>query len=149
VQEIQNGLAELNATNFYLARQSFLSYLAEGQALTGSVADALATVEQALQANPEELLYRPEVFRLRGELKLKSEAEGKAQIEPAQQTFAQLSNCRRRWERNLMSFARRPVWRAYSRTKVIAMKRVRCSPKSMAGSPRALTPPTSRTPKPC
>jgi tetratricopeptide (TPR) repeat protein len=87
VQEIQNGLVELNAMNFYLARQAFMSYLAEGQALTGSVADALATVEQALQANPEELLYRPEVFRLRGELKLESDAEGKAQIEPAQHDF--------------------------------------------------------------
>ena len=45
--------------------------LAAAQECEGSVADALKTVEQALQANPDELVYRPETLRLRGELRLK------------------------------------------------------------------------------
>src|SRR5262249_35090083 len=41
------------------------------QALEGASVDALATVEQALQATPDELIVRPETLRLRGELRLK------------------------------------------------------------------------------
>ena len=45
--------------------------LAEAQEREGAIVDALETVEQALQANPDELVYRPETLRLRGELRLK------------------------------------------------------------------------------
>ena len=45
--------------------------LAEAQERQGAIVDALATVEQALQVNPDELVYRPETRRLRGELRLK------------------------------------------------------------------------------
>jgi predicted ATPase len=45
--------------------------LAEAQEREGAIVDALATVEQALQANPDELAYRPETLRLRGELRFK------------------------------------------------------------------------------
>ena len=44
--------------------------LAEAQACAGAVGDALATVEQALQANPDELVYRPGNLTLRGALRL-------------------------------------------------------------------------------
>jgi len=37
----------------------------------GAIVDALQTVEQALQANPDELMDRPEILRLRGGLRLK------------------------------------------------------------------------------
>jgi hypothetical protein len=38
----------------------------------GAIADALETVEQALQAEPQQLLnFRPDALRLRGELQLK------------------------------------------------------------------------------
>ncbi len=36
----------------------------------GFLREALETVEQALQANPDILAYRPEMFRLRGALRL-------------------------------------------------------------------------------
>jgi hypothetical protein len=36
--------------------------------VAGSIADALATTEEILTFNPEERLFWPEVFRLRGEL---------------------------------------------------------------------------------
>jgi len=44
--------------------------LAAAQALEGTVVDALATVEQALQTNLDLLSPRPEMLRLRGELRL-------------------------------------------------------------------------------
>jgi len=41
------------------------------QQCEGSIDEALATVEQALEANPDELLFRPEALSLRAELRLK------------------------------------------------------------------------------
>jgi len=41
------------------------------QALDGAICDALATIEEALKTNPEKLCFRPESFRVRGELRLK------------------------------------------------------------------------------
>jgi len=45
--------------------------LAAAEERAGAIGDALETVEQALQANPDELVCRPETVRLRGELRLK------------------------------------------------------------------------------
>ncbi len=47
-----------------------LTLLAEAQALGGATSDALVTIQDVLQANPEELAWRPETLRLRGELRL-------------------------------------------------------------------------------
>lgn len=64
-----------------------LQLLSEAQALSGSVDDALVTVEQALQSNPDELLHRPEALRLRGELRLRSKADDVSRLELAEQDF--------------------------------------------------------------
>jgi predicted ATPase len=49
---------------------NFTTYLAAAQQRQGSIGVALETVEQALHANPDILAYRPEMLRLRGELRL-------------------------------------------------------------------------------
>ena len=54
--------------------------LAAAQERGGEIVDALATLEQALQANPEELIHRPEMLTLRGELWLK---QGNAELAEA------------------------------------------------------------------
>ena len=54
--QILEGLAEFNACRFYLARASFLGELCETQALAGAIDDALATVEEPLQTNPDEFI---------------------------------------------------------------------------------------------
>ncbi len=82
--QIREALAEFDAQNFLVYRSWNLQLLAEVQALTGSVNEALVTVEQALQTNPDELLHRPDAFRLRGELQLRSAAGGKARVELAE-----------------------------------------------------------------
>jgi class 3 adenylate cyclase/tetratricopeptide (TPR) repeat protein len=71
INRIQEGLTEFNAIKFYVARSLYLCLLSEAQALAGAVHDALATLEQALDANPDELFYRPEALRLRGEMRFK------------------------------------------------------------------------------
>jgi tetratricopeptide (TPR) repeat protein len=89
VDQIQEGLAELNVMKFYSSRTSYLAGLSETQAATGAVDEALVTVEQALQTNPDELIYRPEVLRLRGELRLRTGAGSKAQFGLAEQDFGE------------------------------------------------------------
>ena len=49
--------------------------------------EALATVDQAVQTNPDELIYRPAVFRLRGELRLRADAEDRVHFDLAEQDF--------------------------------------------------------------
>ena len=54
-----------------LGLSHYTTYLAAAQERTGEIAEALETIEQALLANPDELVCRPEALRIRGELRLK------------------------------------------------------------------------------
>jgi predicted ATPase len=67
IHEGMDGLAQIGARAGFTL---FLILLAEAQALDGATTDALDTLEKALHVNPEELLWRPEAFRLRGALRL-------------------------------------------------------------------------------
>jgi class 3 adenylate cyclase/tetratricopeptide (TPR) repeat protein len=81
VSLIRHGLAGLVES----ARRGITNYLtcmAEAQALDGTIDDALATIGEALQANPGELLYRPDALNCRGELRFKI-----AQMELAEADF--------------------------------------------------------------
>jgi hypothetical protein len=49
-----------------------LTFLAEAQALDGKLGDAIITIEEALQANSEELVYRPDALTCRGTLRPKT-----------------------------------------------------------------------------
>ena len=86
-ERIRAVLAEFDAMKFYLGRSLYLCLLCEAQALAGAIEDALVTVDQALQVNPDELFYRPETLRLRGELKLKRRSENGAHRELAERDF--------------------------------------------------------------
>jgi class 3 adenylate cyclase/tetratricopeptide (TPR) repeat protein len=67
---IRQGLAGLAEAGTRVLTTGFLTWMAEAQALDGKIDDALITIEEALQANPEELYYRPETLRIRGDLRL-------------------------------------------------------------------------------
>ena len=68
---IHEGLSGYRDSGAGLAITDHLTRLAEAQALDGKSDDALSTIEEALQANPEELVFRPNVLTCRGELRLK------------------------------------------------------------------------------
>ena len=55
--------------------------LAAALAREGGMVEALETVERALRANPEELVYQPEILRIRGELRLKQGQSGLAEAD--------------------------------------------------------------------
>jgi hypothetical protein len=50
---------------------SYLTWLAEAQAVGGALADGLRTLDEALTVNPEERLWRPETLRVHGEIRRK------------------------------------------------------------------------------
>ena len=71
VSLIRQGVADLITANSKSLGVDALVCLAEAQALDGTTDDALVTIEQALELNPQEMLVRPEILRIRGELRQK------------------------------------------------------------------------------
>jgi class 3 adenylate cyclase/tetratricopeptide (TPR) repeat protein len=84
---IREALAELDSMEFYLARALYLCLLGETQAAAGEIGEAIISVEQALQANSEEVIYHPLALTLRGELRLDSNQVGRAGFETSEQDF--------------------------------------------------------------
>jgi tetratricopeptide (TPR) repeat protein len=70
---LREGLAGMGL-GVRLAVSVYPMWLAEAQDREGATLDALESIEQALEANPDELIYRPEALRVRGELRAKQEA---------------------------------------------------------------------------
>jgi len=67
---IRQGMADLLEIGARIGITFITASLAVAQAREGAIVDALETVEQAFQANSDELYYQPEILRLRGELRL-------------------------------------------------------------------------------
>jgi class 3 adenylate cyclase/tetratricopeptide (TPR) repeat protein len=68
---LRQAVASATASGVRLHIVGQLTRLARLQMLDGAIADALGTIEDALTANPEELVSRPAAYRVRGELRLK------------------------------------------------------------------------------
>jgi predicted ATPase len=104
---IRQGIARLVEIG---ARQDITrrtNYLAEAQECAGAIVDARESVERALQANPEEVAYRPEVLRLRGELRLKQGETELAEADFNESIALAQSMGAKAWElRTTMSLAR-------------------------------------------
>jgi tetratricopeptide (TPR) repeat protein len=79
---IRQGIAGMVTLGMRL--DVYTVFLAESQALSGAIGEALATIEQVLQSNRPDAnkVVRPEVFRLRGELQTKQ-----GRREPAEADF--------------------------------------------------------------
>jgi predicted ATPase len=81
--------------------------MAEAQERQGSTVDALETIDQALEANPNELADRPEIFRGRGELRLKQRLTEEAEADFRDSIAMARSMSAKAWElRTTMSLAR-------------------------------------------
>jgi len=84
-----------------------MTHLAAAQYRAGAVADALETVEQALNFNPEEIVGRPETLRIRGELRLKQGHVEMAEADFLESIAMARSMGAKAWElRTTMSLAR-------------------------------------------
>ena len=68
---IRQGLAGMADVGARVSITGFLSCLAEAQSLDGRNDDALNTIDDALQANPHEMAYRPHMLVFRGILRRK------------------------------------------------------------------------------
>jgi class 3 adenylate cyclase/tetratricopeptide (TPR) repeat protein len=71
IELIRTGIAGLLDIGSRAGISRSTTYLAAAQERDGATVDALETVERALQVSPDELNYRPETLRIRGELRLK------------------------------------------------------------------------------
>jgi tetratricopeptide (TPR) repeat protein len=69
VSIVREGIAALPDTDRN-GMTTFLSWLAEALALDGAIAEALATIEQALETNPMERAAAADALRIRGELRI-------------------------------------------------------------------------------
>src|SRR6516165_2955110 len=67
---IHQALAALVERGARVGNTDVLTRLAEAQALDGATREALHTLERAVDANPEELVFRPNTLRCRGALRL-------------------------------------------------------------------------------
>jgi class 3 adenylate cyclase/tetratricopeptide (TPR) repeat protein len=77
---IRRGIDELLGVGNRVSVTASLTGLAEAQRLDGAIPAALETIEQALQFNPQEGVYRPQALIVRGELRL---ASGQAELAEA------------------------------------------------------------------
>lgn len=66
---IDDGIAGMSKTQTRVAMTMYLAWLAECRAATGATAAALASIERAFAVNREELFFRAELLRIRGDLR--------------------------------------------------------------------------------
>lgn len=67
---IREGLAGMAGTSARVAMTLYKTWLAEAYVCDGSFDEALAAAEDALETNSQELFFRPETMRLRGQIYL-------------------------------------------------------------------------------
>jgi predicted ATPase len=84
-----------------------IAWLAAAQLRAGAIAGALESIEQALNFNPEETVYHPEVLRIRGEIHLKNGDQELAETDFCNSIAMARSMGAKAWElRTTMSLAR-------------------------------------------
>jgi tetratricopeptide (TPR) repeat protein len=68
---IRRGIADFLEMGAHGVAGLAMRLLPQAQEREGAIGDALEAVEQALNFNPEEAVYRPETIRILGEIRLK------------------------------------------------------------------------------
>jgi class 3 adenylate cyclase/tetratricopeptide (TPR) repeat protein len=76
---IRQGMTGLLDTGSRFGATNVAASLADSCECGGAIMEALEAVERALEANPDELVFRPYIFQLRGELRLKQKRLDKAE----------------------------------------------------------------------
>lgn len=81
LQLMLDGIQAMRVSRSRAGLPMYLTWLAETRALTGSLEEALRTVDDALSVNPQERLFLPESLRSRGELRSRSGDRGAAEAD--------------------------------------------------------------------
>jgi class 3 adenylate cyclase/tetratricopeptide (TPR) repeat protein len=76
---MREGLARMAGTSVRVAITRYTTWLAEELLRAGSFDEAFAAAEDALRINPQELFFRPETLRLRGEIHLRASRPDQAE----------------------------------------------------------------------
>jgi tetratricopeptide (TPR) repeat protein len=137
IDEIKRGFGEWRDSGGAMFCEVF-ELLADACLLGAEFEEGLRTVSEGLEVlqRSGDVLYEAELYRLLGELLARTNTDDRAE-----------AALRTRWRlrtgvaQNLGSFARRRASPGCLRSRVVATKRARCSPRSTTGSPRASTPP--------
>jgi hypothetical protein len=87
VKGIREALAGVRFSEVFSGAGALLCMLSETLALAGEIDEAIASVEQAWQANPEEAIYHPLILTLRGDLRLQSNAGSGTRFKSSEQDF--------------------------------------------------------------
>jgi predicted ATPase len=104
---MRRGIAEVLELGGLLGIPSVTGELAAALGREGATDEALQTVERAFQANPEELVHRPEILRIRGELRLKQGRTELAELDFREARALAVKMRAKAWElRTSMSLAR-------------------------------------------
>jgi tetratricopeptide (TPR) repeat protein len=107
VELAQQGVALWHQIGMGVGTSWMRGYLATAQECTGSLIEALNTVEQALASAPAELAYLPEALRLLGELHLKLEQREEAERDFRHSVYRARETGAKAWElRSTMNVAR-------------------------------------------
>jgi tetratricopeptide (TPR) repeat protein len=107
IVQIGRGIDEMVRTGYWIGVPHCMMLLAAAQSLAGAIKDGLETVERALNFNPQELVSRPEVLRIRGELQLKQGNRQLAEADFRDSIAMARSIGAKAWElRTTMSLAR-------------------------------------------
>src|SRR5262249_27632039 len=78
---LRDGIVGATGSGVRLRLGYFTAAIAEAQERDGDLLAALEMLEVAAKTNPDELFYRPETFRLRGELRIKLSQEELAEAD--------------------------------------------------------------------
>jgi predicted ATPase len=148
IAQMLQGLTARRATGASPYRASHFALLAWAHGKAGQVEDGLRVVAEALARadSSGDRAYAAELYRLKGELLVQQLPTDPSQAECCFQQALAIARGQqaRSWElRAAVSLSR--LWQQQGG----CLPPTGCSPKSTAGSPRVLTPPTSRKPRRC
>ena len=79
IRLIREGLAGMEGTASRAGVTVYMTWLVEACVLAGLTDEALAAAQQALTVNPDELFFRPETLRVRGEILLRAGRHAEAE----------------------------------------------------------------------
>ena len=139
IAPLKAGIAVWEASGGKVRIPILKAFLAEAMALTGDLDNALQLIDEQIaqieRPGWEERFFYAEILRLKGwMLSLKGDLEG------AERNFLASLDWARRQQAKSGSCAPRPAWHDCGRAKANAKRRMSCSPRFTAGSPKASTP---------